>query len=84
MSSQEKIKTQQLLVTSILGTDIAQHNCLLHSVRNIVVDPCLSLPAQRGVHNRLKICSFLLHCADISNAAKPFHIAERWTDLVMR
>lgn len=78
------MKTQQLLVTSILGTDIAQHNCLLHSVRNIVADHGSFLSAQRGVHIRLKICSFLLHCADISNAAKPFHVAERWTDMIMR
>lgn len=75
---------QKLLVTAILNTDALQHDPLLESVQHLVSANSPPELEQLGEHNRLTICSFLLHCADISNAAKPFHIAERWTDLIMK
>lgn len=77
------MRAQQLLVCSILTTDVVQHDRLMQDVQCIVSERTFPLSSQCGVHNRLRVGAFLLHCADVSNAAKPFHIAERWTELIM-
>lgn len=52
-------------------------------MREIVASESERPTSHRGVHTRARIGSFLLHCADISNATKPFAIAAHWTDRIM-
>lgn len=75
---------QRLVISTILSTDSARHDTILQTMSQLVdtkeqftVDTFNNL-------ERLDVACFLLHCADISNPAKPFHIAEQWTHLIMR
>lgn len=56
---------------------------MLQGVQTIITEQSPTPLCQRGVHHRLQVGSFLLHCADLSNATKPFRIAQRWTELIM-
>ncbi len=33
--------------------------------------------------NRMFIMELVLHCADISNPIKPFHMCAKWADLIV-
>ena len=60
---------KQLVVELILATDLARH-----------FDMMASPPALSDYMGTLRIA---IHCADVSNVARPLSVSQKWTDLVM-
>ena len=56
------------------------HMCLLQSATRLKLPPSQELISDS---ERFTLAAFLLHCADLSNPAKPWSIAERWSLLIM-
>ncbi|KAG9414101.1 hypothetical protein AC1031_013308 [Aphanomyces cochlioides] len=79
-SPTSQIHLERLLMMSILNTDMSQHDGLLKHVNEYVCTPIDKLSDQ----TKIILCSFLLHCADLSNGAKPWQTSNRWAHLVMK
>ncbi|KAJ1654663.1 3',5'-cyclic-nucleotide phosphodiesterase [Dispira simplex] len=80
----------QVVVQTILATDMASHFVYIDQIRDLA-QRCaqaesrrqpLVLNSDRGVADRITVCSALLKCADISNVTRPFHVAGCWTNLL--
>ncbi|OQR90122.1 adenylyl cyclase (ISS) [Achlya hypogyna] len=69
---------EKLLMNCILNTDMARHDGLLKHVQSLVP----TRHRKFDVADTHELCAFLLHCADLSNAAKPWKTAERWASLI--
>ena len=73
----------QMISSCILATDMRQHVRLLDAARMLAAtepDSKTHLEDQDAV----LYGSFMLHCADLSNPAKPWLIAEHWSRLIMQ
>ena len=84
-ASEEKEKSMKhLLVQCILNTDMNVHMKLLSAAQSLIHarENQLALPLPKD--DEEMFASFLLHCADISNAAKPWTTAFKWSQLVMQ
>ncbi|EQC30300.1 hypothetical protein SDRG_11877 [Saprolegnia diclina VS20] len=73
-----QVQLEKLLMACILNTDMAQHDGLLKHMQSLVHARQSPLCAD----DTRVLCSFFLHCADLSNAAKPWKTAERWASLI--
>ncbi|KDO25021.1 hypothetical protein SPRG_09751 [Saprolegnia parasitica CBS 223.65] len=73
-----QVQLEKLLMACILNTDMAQHDGLLKHMQSLVTVRHNPLSAD----DTRVLCSFFLHCADLSNAAKPWKTAERWASLI--
>ncbi|BFZ13315.1 hypothetical protein BsWGS_16353 [Bradybaena similaris] len=70
---------QYMLVTMILATDMANHFMLITNMKLM-----LSMPTKCKNRIRIKrILLLLLHCADISNPAKPWDLHKIWVSLLI-
>ncbi|WEW58729.1 3',5'-cyclic-nucleotide phosphodiesterase [Emydomyces testavorans] len=84
------IRLRKLMIDSILATDMGVHNMFMESLEKLQQNYCSNNRTTWGwkskdVENyRGLLCAMLIKCADISNVARPFHIAERWTDILQR
>ncbi|OQS03511.1 hypothetical protein THRCLA_04178 [Thraustotheca clavata] len=73
-------RLEKLLMTCILNTDMAQHDGLLKHMNSLA-----QVRRDRlSIEDTQVLCSFFLHCADLSNAAKPWKTAERWAQLITK
>ncbi|KAK9833861.1 hypothetical protein WJX74_008239 [Apatococcus lobatus] len=87
--------TRKIVVNSILHTDMTYHFPMVskievfHELHAAVIDAakrgeaCLRTSYFETPEERLLMMAIILHTADIANAAKPWHIAERWSLRVM-
>jgi calcium/calmodulin-dependent 3',5'-cyclic nucleotide phosphodiesterase len=94
LSRSEYIEFRSLVVDMILGTDMRMHFDQLQIMRNMIqaslVNTCAESqkkiePVQNvtsGIDKRKSMC-LILHCADISNPAKPYHIHCKWTEMLL-
>ena len=93
-SAEEVRHCTRRIIESILATDMAYHFKLTANIKskveafNIVngknVDK-LIFPDNltKTYENQQMILDILVHCADISNPIKPYHINTIWVDLVL-
>lgn len=94
LSRTEYVEFRSMVVDMILGTDMRMHFDQLQIMRNMIqaslVSTCadtqkggdLSSQPQNGIDKRKSMC-LILHCADISNPAKPYHIHRQWTEMLL-
>ncbi|RKO89920.1 hypothetical protein BDK51DRAFT_21883, partial [Blyttiomyces helicus] len=73
-------RVQDLVVEAILFTDMSHHFALLEQLGGLVESALKRRGPRRG---RERMVNILLHGADISNAARPFEICRRWSDMVV-
>ncbi|KAK9763554.1 3',5'-cyclic-nucleotide phosphodiesterase [Basidiobolus ranarum] len=73
---------RKLVVNSILATDMSAHFEYIRSFteQNKRLESSTKLDA---IQEKISFCSAILKCSDISNAARSFHIASRWTECLM-
>ena len=67
------------MVGAILATDMAEHFKKLGGFKTAVLDENFDGSTD---DNKLLVCEFLFHVADISNSSKPFELCRKWTDLL--
>ncbi|KAK6365416.1 3',5'-cyclic-nucleotide phosphodiesterase [Exophiala oligosperma] len=80
---------RKLMISTILATDMGLHSDYMQQLGNL----------QEKVHEtkvtdgwapkdiewaRTLACGLLIKCADISNVARPWEVAEKWTDLLQK
>ncbi|KAF9933969.1 3',5'-cyclic-nucleotide phosphodiesterase [Linnemannia zychae] len=85
---------RKMVVSTILATDMGLHFDYVSKIkeqterlrlRNL---PGGNVPkpnqASIDEQERLVLCGSLIKCADISNASRPFHVAERWSSVLLQ
>jgi len=82
-SPEDRRRVREVIVSSVLATDLAHH--LKHVSRleaRIQAGQSGSLFSKEIPQDRLDLCVLLLKLADISNVARPLHIARKWNKCV--
>ncbi|KAL1915937.1 uncharacterized protein VTP21DRAFT_6325 [Calcarisporiella thermophila] len=78
---------RKLIVNSILATDMALHWDYITKLKDhldrLINHDVLNYDPQLMEQDRLLICGILIKCADISNCARPFQIAEQWSKVLI-
>ncbi|KAG0289227.1 3',5'-cyclic-nucleotide phosphodiesterase [Linnemannia gamsii] len=85
---------RKCVVSTILATDMGLHFDYVGKIkeqterlrlRNLPGGNILK-PNQANIdeQERLVLCGSLIKCADISNASRPFHVAERWSSVLLQ
>jgi len=77
LSRTEYYEFRSLVVDMILCTDMKRHFDQISAMRTM-----LHGNQPSAIDKRKSMC-LILHCADISNPAKPFHIHRRWTEMLL-
>lgn len=67
------------MIGAILATDMSEHFSKFGEFKGKVLATDFDATA---VQNKKLIHEMLFHLCDISNAAKPFEICQKWTDLL--
>ncbi|QGA20623.1 hypothetical protein EYB26_008329 [Talaromyces marneffei] len=81
------INMRKLLISSILATDMGLHFTFMGRMGELQrkyeenADITSWTPQDRDTYKTL-ICGLIIKCADISNVARPWKIAEQWTNLL--
>ncbi|KAF9435006.1 3',5'-cyclic-nucleotide phosphodiesterase [Entomortierella beljakovae] len=83
-----------MVVSTILATDMGLHFDYVGKIKeqterlrlrntSTINEP---RPNQASIdeQERLVLCGTLIKCADISNASRPFHVAERWSSVLLQ
>ncbi|EED16869.1 high affinity cAMP phosphodiesterase, putative [Talaromyces stipitatus ATCC 10500] len=80
-------KMRKLLISSILATDMGVHFTFMGRMAELQrkceenSDITSWTPQDRDTYKTL-VCGLIIKCADISNVARPWKIAEQWTNLL--
>ncbi len=89
LEERDKMKMNRILTNAILHTDVAQHDKLLQNVEDLLQQNTFvtlgeeMMTVNMDEKDRELLCNFLLHCADLSNPAKPWPTAQKWAHLIM-
>ncbi|KAG0309945.1 3',5'-cyclic-nucleotide phosphodiesterase [Dissophora globulifera] len=85
---------RKMVVSTILATDMGLHFDYVGKIREQTErirargmpggDVPKSNQASIDEQERLVLCGTLIKCADISNASRPFHVAERWSTVLLQ
>lgn len=81
---------RKLMIDSILSTDMGVHATFMENLGKLQVKYRTNNRTLDGWESkdidayRNLICSLLIKCADISNVARPFSVAEKWTDILQQ
>lgn len=68
-----------LIIAMILATDMAKHFDMLKEFNQIFDNNEFTLD---NPQHRVMLLQLILKCADVSNVARPFDIADRWCDVL--
>jgi len=75
----EQIETcRKLVIQSVLETDMTKHFSFVNRIKAILISNKDVEAIEED--DAWDILHYILHMADISNAAKPTRVAEKWTD----
>jgi high affinity cGMP-specific 3',5'-cyclic phosphodiesterase 9 len=77
LTSDQKKEMRNIIVNSVLATDLAQHMEIMAKWNSVVDD----FSAEHKEH-RLLLLQVLLKTADISNPGKPFELAKTWAHII--
>ncbi|OAX79828.1 hypothetical protein ACJ72_05850 [Emergomyces africanus] len=80
-------RLRKLMISSILATDMGIHFKFMESLgklqeKYLKTDSTEGWNAQEIEADRVLLCGILIKCADISNVARPWTIAKRWTNVL--
>jgi len=85
-----KQSVRKLSIDMVLATDMSKHMDLIADLKTMVETKKISSATGAGGFqqqiiqpenptDRVRILKNMLHCADLSNPTKPYHIYERWS-----
>ncbi|KAF9976187.1 3',5'-cyclic-nucleotide phosphodiesterase, partial [Modicella reniformis] len=85
---------RKMVVSTILATDMGLHFDYVGKIKEqtdrlrlrALPGGDVPKPNQANIDDqeRLLLCGTLIKCADISNASRPFHVAERWSTVLLK
>ncbi|KAG0245199.1 3',5'-cyclic-nucleotide phosphodiesterase [Actinomortierella wolfii] len=86
---------RKMVVSTILATDMGLHFDYVGKIKEQASRVRARNEDPQAAHNRmppaniveqerLVLCGTLIKCADISNASRPFHVAERWSTVLLQ
>ncbi|KAJ9254273.1 hypothetical protein DTO195F2_6777 [Paecilomyces variotii] len=80
-------QVRKLLISSILATDMGVHHKFMESLGSLQEkyhenDDVQTWKPQDIENYRTLLCGLLIKCADISNVARPWRVAEKWTNIL--
>ncbi|KAG0021877.1 3',5'-cyclic-nucleotide phosphodiesterase [Podila clonocystis] len=85
---------RKMVVSTILATDMGLHFDYVGKIKEQTErlrlrntpEGSIPKPNQASIdeQERLVLCGTLIKCADISNASRPFHVAERWSAVLLQ
>lgn len=67
------------MIGAILATDMSEHISKFAQFKGKVLDSDFDAST---IENKKMVVEMMFHLCDISNAAKPFEICRKWTDLL--
>ena len=79
LSKDEYKKVRKLMIGAILATDMSFHFTKFSILKGKLESKDLN---PTNIDEKKFFCEQLFHMCDISNAAKPFNICEKWTNLL--
>jgi hypothetical protein len=79
LTTAELKRTWNLFVSLILTTDMVRHFELVKEAQILVDEPLLDMSNQE---HRIMAIKLILEVADISKVSRPFHIADKWCDML--
>ena len=68
-----------LIISLILSTDMARHFDIINTFNNLKDTESFNMTI---TEHRILIMQIILKCADISNVARPFELADKWCDVL--
>ena len=75
------------MIHCILETDLAKHQSTLNDLNEDLAnaeiiddEPCINASSPK---NHVRCLALMLHCCDISNPTKEWHIYREWTDKIV-
>ncbi|KAJ1912989.1 3',5'-cyclic-nucleotide phosphodiesterase [Tieghemiomyces parasiticus] len=87
----DEAEFQQVLVQTVLATDMAAHFDYIKRLRDLhqrytgaqaARRRSVTISQETQLADRVALCAALIKCSDISNVTRPFHVAGTWTDLL--
>ncbi|KAG5442912.1 cAMP-specific 3',5'-cyclic phosphodiesterase 4B [Clonorchis sinensis] len=77
---------RRMVIELVLATDMSKHMSLLADLRTMVEAKKVSGSGVLNLDNysdRIQILQNMIHCADLSNPAKPLRLNRKWTSRLM-
>ncbi|XP_062509420.1 cAMP-specific 3',5'-cyclic phosphodiesterase 4C-like isoform X2 [Corticium candelabrum] len=86
LSNEERQMVKKIAASVVLATDLAKHVQNLASLRTLVETKKVVEEGMLTMYNhaeRVQVMECLVHCADLSNPARPRYLATQWTKRLM-
>lgn len=86
LSAKKRQTLRRMVIELVLATDMSKHMSLLADLRTMVEAKKVSGSGVLNLDNysdRLQILQNMIHCADLSNPAKPLRLNRKWTGRLM-
>ncbi|KAM7534848.1 hypothetical protein Aperf_G00000117659 [Anoplocephala perfoliata] len=86
LSKKQRASFRRMVIDMVLSTDMSKHMTLLADLKTMVETKKVAGSGILNLDNytdRLQILQNMVHCADLSNTAKPLHLYTKWVYLLM-
>lgn len=86
LTKKERQTVRRTIIEMVLATDNAKHMSLLASLKTMVESKKVAGSGVLCLDNatdRMQVLKCLVHCADLSNPAKPLPMYRKWVDRLM-
>ena len=85
-SKEERTDFRKMVIDLVLATDMSKHMTLLADMKTMLETKDFTSPGDLKLDDdsdRMLVLQTMLHCADLSNPAKPLPLYIKWCELVM-
>ncbi|CAH8619398.1 unnamed protein product [Heterobilharzia americana] len=82
----QRLSSRRMIIDMVLATDMSKHMSLLADLKTMVETKKVagsSILTLENYIDRMQILQNMVHCADLSNPAKPLDLYRQWTNRVM-
>nr|CAH8865010.1 unnamed protein product [Trichobilharzia regenti]CAH8865012.1 unnamed protein product [Trichobilharzia regenti] len=82
----QRLSSRRMIIDMVLATDMSKHMSLLADLKTMVETKKVagsSILTLESYIDRMQILQNMVHCADLSNPAKPLDLYRQWTGRVM-
>ncbi|XP_051025523.1 cAMP-specific 3',5'-cyclic phosphodiesterase 4C [Acomys russatus] len=86
LSAKQRLSLRRMVIDMVLATDMSKHMSLLADLKTMVETKkvtSLGVLLLDNYSDRIQVLQSLVHCADLSNPAKPLPLYRQWTERIM-
>ncbi|KAL3310427.1 hypothetical protein Ciccas_011009, partial [Cichlidogyrus casuarinus] len=86
MNRKQRLSLRRMIIDMVLATDMSKHMGLLADLKTMVETKKVAGTGVLNLDNytdRMQILQNLVHCADLSNPAKPLFLYQQWNHRIM-